>query len=403
MTSPRYLTPMLAILFLATAYAPACLSQERPTAGEFFKRLDVDNNGKLTREELPERIRGNFDRVDTDNDGFISPKENAAVMNRQRQPQRQPQRRSSSAERGSQIPDAIRAEMDIPYAGTANPRQKLDLLLPKQRVDEKPLPVIVWIHGGAWRAGDKRSGLGNLAKYVASGRYAGVSVAYRLTGEAIWPTQIHDCKAAIRWIRAHAQKYNLDDKKIAVWGSSAGGHLVALLGTSGGVTELEGTLGDFADQESRVTCVVDYFGPSELAAMGKYPSRMDHDAADSPESKLVGGPVQEMKKAARSASATTYVTKDDPPFLIVHGDEDPLVPHNQSVRLHDLLKQSGCDATLITITGGGHGGFNSEELDRRVEQFLDKHLRGKAAVISPEPIPRAERAQRQSVSAPSRE
>ncbi len=284
------------------------------------------------------------------------------------------------------VTETVRVQWDVPYAGTDNPRQRLDLFLPKSPNGDKPLPVVVWIHGGAWRAGDKRSGTGKLAELAASGNYAGVSVAYRLTGEAIWPTQIHDCKAAIRWIRGNAAKYNLDPQRIGVWGSSAGGHLVAMLGTSGDVKDLEGDLGQHGDQGSRVTCVVDYFGPSDLLTMGQYPSRMDHDAANSPESLLVGGPLQETKEAAREASPTSYVSKDDPPFLIVHGDKDPLVPHNQSVRLHAALKRADVDVLFITVKGAGHGGFRGEELPRRVKAFFEKHLRGRDSEISEEPI-----------------
>jgi acetyl esterase/lipase len=284
------------------------------------------------------------------------------------------------------LPERVHAHLNIPYAGTDNPRQMLDLYLPKDPTAMKRLPVVVWIHGGAWLGGDKSSGRGMLIPLVASGDYAGVSIGYRLTNEAVWPAQIYDCKAAIRWIRANAKKYNLDPDHIGIWGSSAGGHLVAMLGTSGGVKQLEGTLGKHLDQDSRVTCVVDYFGPSDLLAMGKYPSQMKHDAPDSPESKLLGGPLQEMQQAARSASPITYVSKDDPPFLIVHGDQDPLVPYNQSQRLTEALRKAGTDVTLITVQGGGHGGFQSRELTRRVHRFFDKHLRGREVEISPAPI-----------------
>jgi acetyl esterase/lipase len=221
---------------------------------------------------------------------------------------------------------------------------------------------------------------------VASGDYAGVSVGYRLSNEATWPAQIHDCKAAIRWIRAHAKKYNLDPERIGVWGSSAGGHLVAMLGTSGGVKELEGTLGKHLDQDSRVACVVDYFGPSDMLTIGKYPSQLKHNAPDSPEAKLLGGPLQEMQQAAQSASPTTYVSKDDPPFLIVHGDQDLVVPYNQSERLSEALRKVGAQVTFITVKGGGHGGFRGEESTRRVHRFFDKHLRGQDVEISAETI-----------------
>jgi len=300
-------------------------------------------------------------------------------------PRPRPQPRAGAA-RFAQLRTDLRLFEDIPYAETDNPRQRLDLLLPKSRAQGEKLPVVVWIHGGAWRAGDKRSGRFRLARLVASGRYAGVSVGYRLTNEAIWPAQIHDCKAALRWIRANAGRYGLDAEKIAVWGSSAGGHLVAMLGTSGGVEELEGKLGRHTDQSSRVTCVIDYYGPSDLLAMGKYPGRIRHNAPDSPESRLVGGPLQEHAEAARSASPISYVSADDPPFMIVHGDRDPVVPYNQSERLAEALRKAGVDVVFITVEGGSHGGFAPNELDRRVEAFLNKHLLGRDSHIPADPI-----------------
>jgi len=385
MVRNRYV-PLVCLGILATMFCNSSPAQQpRRPGGDPFKQWDSNGDGKLTRDELPAAIRGNFDRADTNRDGAISREEHAAPRNRR---PGQPAR--------PQVSDSIRAELDVPYSAPDNPRQKLDLYLPKNRKADEPLPVVVWIHGGACRGGDKRSGGRMLADLVGSGNYAGVSVGYRLTGEAIWPVQIHDCKAAVRWIRANAKRLNLDADRIGVWGSSAGGHLVAMLGTSGDVKNLEGTLGKQTDQGSRVTCVVDYFGPSDLLTMGKYPSRMDHDAADSPESLLVGGPVQKTKDAALSASPTTYVSKDDPPFLIVHGDKDPLVPHNQSVRLGQLLRKAKVDVTLITVTGGGHGGFRSGELLRRVHAFLDKHLRDKDAKISAEAIPQGEPAGQRS-------
>jgi len=283
------------------------------------------------------------------------------------------------------IPESIWLEANVPYAGTNNPRQTLNLLLPRSPGNDKALPVVAFIHGGAWQGGDKRDGLSALMEFVRSGEYAGVTIGYRLSREATWPAQIHDCKAAIRWVRSHARKYHLDPDRIGVMGPSAGGHLVALLGTSGGVTALEGDLGEYRSTSSRVSCVVDEFGPSELLAMGRSPG-LDHDSTNSPESRLVGGPVQERKDVARSASPVTHVTPDDPPFLIIHGTADPLVPFDQSKRLYDALRRVGVEALLIPVTDGGHGGFRSPELQRRIAQFFDKHLLGKEATISQKPI-----------------
>jgi acetyl esterase/lipase len=273
------------------------------------------------------------------------------------------------------LPENVLVEKDIPYAGTENPRQTLDLILPRAPRGGKPLPLIVNIHGGAFRAGDKSMGVREIADLVEHGNYAAVTINYRLSGEAAWPAQIHDCKAAIRWLRANAAKYGIDPDRIGVIGASAGGHLAAMLGTSGGIAALEGDLGAHAGVSSRVRCVVDQFGPSDLLAMGDYPSRIDHNAADSPESELIGGALPENKDKARAASPITYVSRDDPPFLILHGTEDPLVPVNQSERLAEALKAAGVPCTFVRVVDAGHGGFRSPEVGRRIRQFFDKHLR----------------------------
>lgn len=365
---------LVSFAFFGVWSAAALAQQDR------FSQWDRNGDGRLTRDELPDGLRPNFDRVDTDRDGFISRAEDAARRNRAAGGQ---PRAGAPAPR---LLEGIVAERDIPYAATDNPRQMLDLYLPQQRATEKPLPVVVWIHGGAWLAGDKSSGQGRLADYVRSGQYAGVSVGYRLSGEAGWPAQIHDCKAAIRWIRAHAKEHGLDPERIGVWGSSAGGHLVAMLGTSGGVESLEGKLGDHRDQSSRVQCVADYFGPGDLLTMGDQKSSMDHNAADSPESRLIGGAVQENKDAARAASPITYVSKDDPPFLIVHGTADMTVPFAQSELFAAALEKAGVDATMVAVEGAGHG-FKTPEPDKRVRAFFDKHLRDIDIEVSKEKIP----------------
>lgn len=269
----------------------------------------------------------------------------------------------------------VRVLPDLPYAGTDNPRQQLDLYLPAEPASDK-LPVIVYIHGGAWRQGDKRTARARLMPFVKSGEYACVSVGYRLSQEAIWPAQIHDCKAAIRWIRGEAATHGLDPERIGVWGSSAGGHLVAMLGVSGGMKDLEGTLGAHVQESSRVTCVANYFGPSRLLTMDDHPGKMTHNAPGSPESQLVGGAIQEHPEQSEQASPFTHVTKDDAPFLHVHGNRDMLVPHNQSVVLDEALDHVGVPSFLITMKDKGHGGFRHPKLDAMLEQFFAVHMRG---------------------------
>ncbi|NMC20166.1 MAG: alpha/beta hydrolase [Thermogutta sp.] len=285
------------------------------------------------------------------------------------------------------VPDAIEAFWDVPYAETDHPRQRLDLLLPKNRSGDKPLPVIVAVHGGAWLGGNKRDVVGALVPLMASGKYAGASIGYRLSQDAIWPAQIHDCKAALRWLRGNAERYNLDPDRIGVIGFSAGGHLAAMLGTSGDVKELEGDLGRFTDRSSRVTCVVDFFGPTDFLTMGDHPGRIEHDADDSPESRLLGSAVKADEAKARQASPITFVTPDDAPFLIVHGTNDPLVPHPQSVEFRDALRKAGVPVALLTVEGGGHGGFRNPAIGRQVGDFFAAYLLGEKADFEDRTVP----------------
>jgi acetyl esterase/lipase len=238
--------------------------------------------------------------------------------------------------------------------------------------------LIVWIHGGAWSGGDKRDC--PALRFVERG-YAVASVNYRLSSDAPFPAQIEDCKAAIRWLRAHARPYGYDPDRIGVWGSSAGGHLVALLGTSGDVEEFD--VGPHRDVSSRVQAVCDFYGPTDLLRMGEQSgpeSRIDHDAPDSPESRLVGGPIQQRRELATQASPITFVSKERagriPPFLILHGDRDDTVPIGQSERLHRALRDAGVASEYHVVEGAGHGGggFNGPEVQRRVDRFFAEHL-----------------------------
>ncbi|MEN6423948.1 MAG: alpha/beta hydrolase [Phycisphaerales bacterium] len=259
---------------------------------------------------------------------------------------------------------------DIAYVPDGHERQKLDLYLPKETPEDVGRPLIVWVHGGAWKAGSKE---GCPAVRFVNDGYAVASINYRLSQHAIFPAQIQDCKAAIRWLRANADRHGIDPNRIGAWGPSAGGHLVALLGTAGDVNDFE--VGPNAGVSSRVQAVCDFFGPTDFTKMSRFTNIMDHDAANSPESELIGGAIQMNKDKVQRANPITYVTKDDPPFLIVHGDKDPLVPHNQSELLCDALKKAGVDTTFYTVQGGGHGGFKDPQVDVLVAEFFKRHLR----------------------------
>ena len=293
----------------------------------------------------------------------------------------------------ARLPEGTKAQRDLEYVKGGHERQRLDLYTPEKA--DGPLPVIVWVHGGAWMGGGKDAGVPAMP-FVAKG-YAVASINHRFSQHAVFPAQIEDCKAAIRWLRANAKTYNLDPQRIGVWGASSGGHLVALLGTSGGIKDFDGQ-GDNADQSSRVQAVVDFFGPTDFLQMDAHAvpgAFQKHDPAASPESKLIGGPIQENTEKAGRANPVKYVTEEAPPFLIVHGDQDPLVPIHQSQLLYEALKQAKSDVTFYKIAGAGHGSpeFNTEMMQAAVLAFFDKHLKprssgGSRAATQPPGAPR---------------
>lgn len=273
---------------------------------------------------------------------------------------------------GAETGLAGKAHRDLAYVTNGHGRQRLDVFLPEKGTN---WPLIVWIHGGAWLGGSKENA--PAMRFVGEG-YAVASINYRLSQHAIFPAQILDCKAAIRWLRAHAKEFGYDRERIGVWGASAGGHLVALLGTSGEVKEFD-SFGAATNASSRVQCVVDFFGPVDLTLMGKQAppdSALDHDAPDSPESKLMGGPIQERKELARKANPITYVSADDPPFLILHGDADNVVPIGQSELLHGALTKAGVKSGYRVIKGAGHGFGKNPEVGRMVAEFFAEQLKG---------------------------
>jgi acetyl esterase/lipase len=263
-------------------------------------------------------------------------------------------------------------EKDIVYVRYGAIEPKLDVYLPETRSGK--LPVVMWIHGGGWRQGSKDK---TPAARLTRRGYAVVSVQYRLSGVAKFPAQIHDCKAAVRWVRANAGRYGFDADRIAAWGASAGGHLVALLGTSGDAKELEGE--GHPGFSSRVQAVVDFFGPTDFLRMNSgfrdgVEGKIDHDAADSPESLLVGGPIGQHRDKVAAANPITYVSRSAPPFLIMHGDRDPLVPLEQSELLRDALQKAGVPVTMQVVKGAGHG-FSGPNIDAAVDEFLDRVLK----------------------------
>lgn len=278
-------------------------------------------------------------------------------------------------ERAAALPAGIKAERNIAYVTNGHRNQVLDLYLPEQS-SEKPLPLVIWIHGGAWMAGSQAN---PPVLYLVSKGFAVASIQYRFSRDAIWPAQAHDCKAAIRFLRANAARYGFDPDHFGVGGDSSGGHLAAFVGTSGDVREMEGDLGN-TNLSSRVQAVVDWFGPTDLTLMGQQAgphSMIKHDSSNAPEALLLGGPVQEKMDLARTANPLTYIDKSDPPFLIMHGDNDQLVPLGQSVILAKALIDAGVEVTMKTIPGASHEGpeFRNEESRRLMEEFFSRKLK----------------------------
>ena len=314
--------------------------------------------------------------------GFCAAAGEDAVRGRPAPPVRQappdgPGGRPGERPDGARMWPEVRAVRDLAYVPDGHERQKLDIYLPKEAAPDAKLPVIVWVHGGAWRGGSKEQ---CPAVWFVRRGYAVASIGYRLSQHAIFPAQLEDCKAAIRYLRANAGTYGLNPDRFGVWGSSAGGHLAASLGTTGDVKDFD--KGPNLEFSSRVQVVCDFFGPSDFTKMADFESRIDHNAPDAPEALLVGGPVQEKKDECRRANPVTYVTKDDPPFLIVHGDKDPIVPFNQSELLRDALSRAGVDVRFHAVKDGGHG-FRDKEVDRMVLEFFDKHLQPQAPTPAP--------------------
>jgi len=281
----------------------------------------------------------------------------------------------------------VEIRLDQPYAGNTNPRQMLDVYLPKKRNTGKPLPVVAFIHGGGWISGDRHVYAGRAIDFAGTGDYVAISVGYRLTNEAHWPEQIYDCKAAIRWIRGHAADLNLDPDRIGVTGMSAGGHLSSLLGTSGMVRELEGSIGPFTTLSSRVACVVNLCGPEDFTKALMSDPQGNPLVNDDAVTGLLGGTFEQKHAEAVAASPVTYVSKDDPPFLTIHGTADQRVFFSNAEAIHSALRNVGVPTLLVPVTDGRHASADNPETWKRSKAFFDLYLRGIQGVIDTAPIP----------------
>lgn len=261
-------------------------------------------------------------------------------------------------------------QADIEYARVGELSLKLDLHRPAV---ENP-PLLIYVHGGAWRAGSKKDV--PIGKLMDQG-YAIASVDYRLSTQAVFPAQVHDIKAAIRFLRANADTFHVNASRIAIIGSSAGGHLAALVGVSNGSRELEGRLGEHLDQSSDVQAIVSFYGASNLQTI--LSQSTEHGlTVRIPALKLLLGDLPDKKpELAKLASPVAHLDKNDPPLLLIHGDADPQMPPQQSQELEKAYQALGLPVTLIMLPGSRHGGaeFYDEERTAIVAKFLDKALR----------------------------
>lgn len=270
-----------------------------------------------------------------------------------------------------EVPPGVELLRDVEFGRGGERVLKMNLLLPKAR--SGPAPCLLFLHGGAWLMGDRNTEFARpemfraLCSLVVQGFVCALG-EYRLSHEALFPAQVQDCKCAVRFLRAHAEAYGIDAARVATWGASAGAHLAALLGTSGGVAELEGD-GGWAGFSSRVQAVVTWFAPTDFTRMGG-----THDDPDSPEARLIGGPVQQNREKAARASPITYITAECPPFFIAHGAEDAVVPASQSELLHAALRKAGVESDLCIVPGKGHE-YLGDEAAARTQAFLEGNLR----------------------------
>lgn len=273
-------------------------------------------------------------------------------------------------------PPGVIAERDLVFASVGGKNLKLSLYRPDN--NSTNVPIVVLIYGGAWMMRTLAMETPK-AVWLARHGYVAAVIDYRLSSEALFPAQIYDCKAAVRWLRANAAKYGSDAAHIGAWGDSSGGHLASLLGTASDVAALEGDEGN-TNESSQVQAVVDFFGPTDLLQMAAHAlpgSWIDHNSPTAPEALLIGGPVQKNPEKAERANPIKYVTHDAPPFFIAHGEQDLLVPCNQSELLFEALKKVGDNVTFYKIAGAGHEdpAFDSDMMRAAVQAFLDKYLK----------------------------
>lgn len=262
---------------------------------------------------------------------------------------------------------AIREYKDVVYATVEGKPLALDLYVPS-RADAAPL--LVWVHGGAWSQGTKA----NPPRQFIEHGIATASLDFRQSTEARFPAQVHDIKAAIRFLRGRAQTFGYRADRIAIAGSSSGGHLAALVGVTNGHSALEGTIGDYRQESSAVHAIVSYFGASNLETILAQSTPFGLDMRRPALERLLGALPDEARELAKLASPVEHVDRQDPPLFLLHGDQDPQMPINQAHELHGVYQRLGLDGQLRVLHGAAHGGnvFYSPPHLQPVLDFLDR-------------------------------
>ncbi len=275
--------------------------------------------------------------------------------------------------------------IDVDYVGDGIIGHKLDIHLPIRKPG--PYPVIICIYGSAFFSNSSKSAVfkDGFGQSLLNAGFAVVSINHRSSRDSIFPAQIQDVKSAIRFIRANAAKYELKGEKIGITGWSSGGHLSSMAGTTSGLrtgelngfkVDLIGNSSSYSGTSDEVQAVVDWFGPTDFLRMDSCGSTMNHNDPKSPESSLVGGPIQENKEKTRLADPAFYVSSKTPPFLLFHGDKDPLVPICETEYFYAVLKSKRVNSTFIPVAGGGHGpGVMIDKYYDKMVEFFRQYIK----------------------------
>ncbi len=278
-------------------------------------------------------------------------------------------------QRGRGLPEGVVGEYDVEYGKGGDSKLLLDCYHANEEMKGKKLPCVIFIHGGGWHAGDKSKA--PVIALVPRG-YVGISINYRLSAEAKFPAAVEDCKCAVRWVRANAEKYGIDPDRLGVWGTSAGGHLALMVGLADEKAGLEGKGGN-EGVSSRVQAVCSWFGPADFT---KGANEFEGGTGRSPIA-FLGGTLKEAPDAYKNASPVTWASADDPPVLMIHGDKDSTVPLTQSQWMLEALEKAGAKGELVVVKNAGHGfkpaageiDPSKEKIDSQTYDFFDEHLK----------------------------